>query len=93
MLPLVGVLSELYVPVRVTCGALVAHRCTYAPPRCRTSKYSRAFIPLSVSLCDVLGDPAFDGVVLASYKSLANDFSLVAQFLSPTGFPFSSFIL
>ena len=35
-----------YVPVRVTRGALVAHRYTYAPPRCRTSQYSRTFIPL-----------------------------------------------
>ena len=37
-----------YVPVRVTSGALVAYRYTYALPRCRTS-YSTA-VPLSVSL-------------------------------------------
>ena len=35
-----------YVPVRVIRGALVAHRYTYASPRCRTSQYSRTFIPL-----------------------------------------------
>ena len=31
-----GVLPGPYVPERVTRGALVAHRYTYAPPRCRT---------------------------------------------------------
>ena len=35
--PLNGALPLPYVPVRVTRGALVAHRYTYAPPRCRTS--------------------------------------------------------
>ena len=36
MHPLYGALPEPYVPVRVTCGAVIAHRYTYAPPRCRT---------------------------------------------------------
>ena len=45
-----GALPGPYVPVRVTRGALVTHRYTYAPPPCRTSQYSRTFIPLSVSL-------------------------------------------
>ena len=45
-----GALPGPYVPVRVTRGALVAHRHTYAPPRSRTSLYSSTFIPLSVSL-------------------------------------------
>ena len=35
--PLNGALSVPYLPVRVTRGVLVAHRYTYAPPRCRTS--------------------------------------------------------
>ena len=48
--PLNGALLGPYVPVRVTRGALVAHRYTYAPPRCRTLQYSRIFIPFSVSL-------------------------------------------
>ena len=39
--PLNGALPGPYLPVRVTRGALVAHRYTYAPPRCRTSQYSR----------------------------------------------------
>ena len=38
-----------YVPVRVTRGALIAHRYTFAPPRCRTSQYHRTFILLSLS--------------------------------------------
>ena len=37
MHPVNGALSAPYVPVRVTLGALVAHRYTYAPPHCRTS--------------------------------------------------------
>ena len=36
MHPLYGALPGPYVPVRVACGALVAHRCTYVPPCCRT---------------------------------------------------------
>ena len=50
MQPLYGALAGLYVPVRVTRGALVAHRYTYELPRCRTSQYRRTIIPLSVSL-------------------------------------------
>ena len=46
-----------YVPVRVTCGALIAHRYTYAPPRCRTWQYRSTFIPLSISLWNDLVDP------------------------------------
>ena len=62
----------LYVLVRVTRGALVAYRYTYAPPRCRTSQYSRTFIPLSVSLWNDLANPMFDGVGLVGFKSSAN---------------------
>ena len=39
-----------YVPVRVTRGALVAYRYTYAPSRCKTSQYRRTFVPLSCSV-------------------------------------------
>ena len=52
MHPLNGALPGPYVPVRVTRGALVSHRYTYAQPRCRTSRYSRTFIPLSVKESD-----------------------------------------
>ena len=62
------------VPVLVTCGALVAHRYTYAPPCYRTSQDSRTFVPLSVSLWNYLADPVFDGVGLAGFKSGANAF-------------------
>ena len=62
----------LYVPVRVTLGALVAHRYTYAPPHYRTLQYSRTFIPFSVSLWNDLDNPVFYGVGLAGFKSSAN---------------------
>ena len=62
-----------YVPVRVTRGALVAHRYTYAAPRCRTSQ---TFVPLSVSLWNELADPVFDGAGLAGFKSRAYAFLL-----------------
>ena len=47
---LYGALPVPYVLVRVTRGAVIAHRCTHAPPRCRTSQYRLTFISLSVSL-------------------------------------------
>ena len=62
MYPLCGALLVQYVPVLVTRGAVIAHRFTYAPPRCRTSQYHRIFIILSVSLWNDLSDPVFDGV-------------------------------
>ena len=37
MHPLCGALPVTYVPARVTCGTLIAHRYTYAPPRCSTA--------------------------------------------------------
>ena len=77
MHPLCGALPVPYVPVRVTRGALVAHRYTYAPPRCKTSQYRMTFIPLSVSLWNDLVNPVFDGVGLAGFKSSSNAFLLV----------------
>ena len=70
--PLNGLLPGPYVPAQVTRGALVAHRYTYAPPRCRTFQYSRTFITFSVSLWNDLANPVFDGVGLAGFKSRAN---------------------
>ena len=72
MHPLNGALPGPYVPARVTRGALVSHRYTYAPPRCRTLQYSRTFIPFSVSLWNDLASSVFDGVGLAGFKSRAN---------------------
>ena len=63
--PLNAALPGPYVSVRVTRGALVAHRDTYAPPCCRTSQYCRTFIPLSVSLWNDLDNPVFNGVGLS----------------------------
>ena len=96
MHPLCGALPVPYVPVRVTRGAVIAHRFTYAPPCCRTSQYRWTFIPLLVSLWNDLSDLMFDGVGLAGFKSSANAFLLVlllTHLLSPAVFPFSSFIL
>ena len=61
-----------YVPAWVIRGALVAHRYTYAQPRCRTLQYSRTFILFSVSLWNDLASTVFDGVGLARFKSRAN---------------------
>ena len=69
--PLNGALPGPYVPVRVTQGALVAHRYTYAPPRCRTLQYSKTFIPFSVCLWNDLANLVFDGVGLTGFKSRA----------------------
>ena len=74
--PLCGALPVPYVSVWVTRGALISHRYTFAPPRCRTSQYCRTFIPLSASLWNDLVDPVFDGVGLAGFKSRSNAFLL-----------------
>ena len=76
MHPLSGALPLSYVPASVTRDALVAHRQSLAPPRCRTSQYRRSFVPLSVSLWNDLSDPVFDGVGLAGFKSRASAFLL-----------------
>ena len=63
-------------PAHVPRGDLIAHRHSYAPPRCRTSQYRRTFVPLSVSLWNDLSDPMFDGGGLAGFKRRANAFLL-----------------
>ena len=77
-----GALPGPYVPAWVTRGALVAHRHTYAPPRCRTLQYSRTFIPFSVSLWNNFANPVFDGVGLAGFKSRATPSLLASAALS-----------
>ena len=74
MYPLYGALTGPYVQVRVTRGGLVAQRYFYAPPSSKTSLYRRTFILLSVSLWNDLGNPVFDGVGLAGFKSKATAF-------------------
>ena len=95
MHPLNGALPGPYVTVRVTRGALVAHRYTYAPPRSRTSQNHRIFIPLSMSLWNDLADPVFDGVGLAGFKTRANYFFIGVSFTIHTifFFYFSFFLL
>ena len=61
MRPLSTALPLPYVAVRVTRGALVAHRYSFAPPHCRTSQYRRTFVPLLVSLWNDISDPVFGG--------------------------------
>ena len=75
MHPLYGALIVPYVPVRVTRGAVIAHRYTYEHPRCRASR-TAGLIRLSVSLWNDLADPVFDGVGMAGFKSRANAFLL-----------------
>ena len=77
MLPLYGALPIPYVPVWVTCSAVLAHRDTYEPPHCRTSQQCRTFISLCVSVVD-LADPVFDGMGLVGFKSRTNTFLLVS---------------
>ena len=97
MYPLNDALLGLYVPVRVTRGALVAHLYTYALPRCQTSLYHRTFVPLSVSLWNDLADPVFDGVGLVGFKSRPMLFHwptlLYPYYSLLLFFPFSSFCL
>ena len=96
MHPLNDALPGPYVLARVTRGAIVAHRYTYAPPRCRTSQYRRTFILISVSLWNDPADPMFDGVGLAGFRSTANGFLLsqaaLSLLLSSTIFPFHFFL-
>ena len=61
-------------PARVSRGAMVAPRHSFAPPRCRTSHHRRTFVPLSVSLWNDHSDPVFDGLGLAGFKGRANAF-------------------
>ena len=86
-----------HVPVLITRGALVAHRYTYAPPRCRTSQYNRTFIPLLVSLWNDLANPVFHFVGLAGIKSRPMLFYwpklLYPYYSVRLFFPFSSFCL
>ena len=70
--PLNGALPGPYVPVRVTRGALVAHRYTYAPPRCRTLGTAELLFPSRCASGTILLTPLFDGVGLVGFKSRAN---------------------
>ena len=77
MLPLNGALPfpNMCMLARVTRGALVAHRHSFAPPRCRTSQERRTFVLLSVSLWNDLNYPVSDGVGQTCFKHRANALS------------------
>ena len=89
MHPLNDALPGQHVPVRVTCGAMVTHRYTYSPPRCRTSQYRRTSVPLSVSFWNDLADPYWM-VCYGRFKSMASAFLLASAAQFPT---FSYFCL
>ena len=76
MHPLSGALHLQYVPALVTRDALVAHKHSSAPPRCRTSQDRRTFVLLSASHWNDLSNPVFDGVRLDDFKNRANAFLL-----------------
>ena len=65
-----------YVPVWVTHSAMVAHRYTYAPPRCSTSQYRRTFVSLSLSLWNDLANPVFTSQYLSG-KICLTPYSMV----------------
>ena len=72
MHPLSGALPLPHVLVRVTYGALVAHRHSFALIGCRTFQHCRTYVPISVSLWNKLSEIVLDGVILAGLKSRAN---------------------
>ena len=106
--PLNGAQPGPYVPVRVTRGAQIAHRYTYAPPRCRTLQYSRTFIPFSVSTAGLLfPSQCLSGTILLTSYSMVWDWQvwragimllywpklLYSYYSLLLFFPFSSFCL
>ena len=70
------------VPVRVARGASVAHRYSYAPPRCRTSQYCGTFdhSSFSNSIWNDLGNSVSDGMELVGFKSKVNTSLLDCDF-------------
>ena len=76
MHPYYSVLPGPHVPVQIIHAVLWSHIgiLNYSIPRCRTSQYRRNFSPLSLYLCNDLADPLYDGLLLAGFKSSANDF-------------------
>ena len=67
-------LPELYVPVRSTRYATIAHRHSLQPIRFRTAQFGRCFLPSTVSLWNALPDDVFEGGTLQSFKSRVSRF-------------------
>ena len=82
--PLNSALPGPHVPVRVTRGALVAHRYTYAPPSCRTLQYSRTFIPLSVSFWNDLDNPRIRWCGTGGFQEQGQCFFIGLSWYIPT---------
>ena len=85
MHPVYGAQPVPHVPVLVTRGALVADG-TLMHLRDAEPRSTTGFLILCQYLWNDLGDPVFDGVGLAGFKSLTNAFLLaylLAPFLSP----------
>ena len=93
--------SSWYSPCAICAGAVYTRRCDRTSVYlCASSQQNRLvqqdFYCLIRIYLEDLGDPVFDGVALAGFKSRANAFLLawlLALYLSPTVFIFSSFIL
>ena len=91
MHPFYGALPVPYVPVRVTRGALVAHRYTYAPPCWKPRSTAGLLIPfqyLCIIILLTLAVP--DGVGLAGFKSRDNAFFYWPKLLFPFLFVLST---
>ena len=70
MYPLCGALPVPYVPVWIIRGALVAHRYTCAPPRCRTTQYR----------CSPLFPPQWpSGTILLTLYSMVRDWRVCQE--------------
>ena len=59
--PLYGAFPVLYMLVRVIRGAVITHRYTYAPPRCKTSQHRRTFNPCQYFCGTILVTPYSKG--------------------------------
>ena len=88
MNPLCSARHVPFVPVRVTGGAFVVHRYSYAAPNCSTSQYRRRFIPNSVFSWNKLGDTVSMVWDFLVFKSSVN-----ARYFRDDFFNFSSFLL
>ena len=74
MHPLNDALTEPYLPVLVTRGALVAHRYTYDSASLQNLAVPQNFCAPTMLIWNDLGDPVLDGVELTGFKSRANAF-------------------
>ena len=76
--PLNGALPLPYVPKRVTRGAMVAHRYSFAPPSCRISQCRWTFMPISQCLCET---------ILMPLRSMMWDWQVLREESMPSCWP------